>query len=832
MKTMMKVFILVTFLFAFASCDNQGSFEPNNLISVADDTAAEEELATQTGPPFIKSFSITADQIFDAGDIITFNATFSKRTKIINAGTPRLVLTIGGVTRYANYVSGSESRDFIFVFQYTVQAGDLDHDGIELSDEVDLNGSVVQDYSAQDLNPSFTAPSLTGRKVDTANLSFTFAEGAITTTDSVNLNIVSAVFPELYVGEACLGSGADVVFANPLSYTLPNLNQLDTIYLAASNGLGGYSACHSVSITHDNLAPNNITGIINGNDSSDIVSDTATWNASTDRGPTGINYYSLAVSTTVNEADIVPGGEWKNVGTNTMGFIDNGSTSFLTGGVDYYTLIKAIDNAGNETSVFASPVWQVVALSPEQILSMSVTDSSDISLSVGWPYPDDKGFPITDYIINYKLAGSPTWITINDGVSTSRRHTLEGLDPETQYNFRVRAFNGTNFGAWSPTLTAETLPTIDFITTPYMAINVGGATLNQLVSFEDDNEIFYGNNPSSVFNDGSVISADLDKGKTISVPADDFTVVRGTKPFFIAGRLGSGADTSKANVVWQTSSWIGKEFLFSHSRSNPMKVKVFAFSDSDITITSNGGAVAGGFVSLLKDTGHTFTISTYGSYEISSTGFIMVYGYANGNGSQYVDPKPFLPSSNDLVGIPSRDAKVSSRTSGNNYVAYHSGNTTNSGVINAGATTNIDSRGTQGLYQDQSIRIRADEAIVANSYADADGSCSAPLVPVAFQKTRFALNVQSEWVAFASTNELTITATEPTADGLGFEAPRTYTLTRVGGNNNTPTKGYETARNFRAGTIFEGDAPFQMWYEPLNDTNGADNDETIMFGWD
>jgi hypothetical protein len=165
-------------------------------------------------------------------------------------------------------------------------------------------------------------------------------------------------------------------------------------------------------------------------------------------------------------------------------------------------------------------------------------------------------------------------------------------------------------------------------------------------------------------------------------------------------------------------------------------------------------------------------------------------------------------------------------------VAYHSGNTTVSGVITAGITTNIDSKGTQGLYQDQALRIRSKDPIVANSYADANGSCSAPLVPVAFQKRRFALNVQSEWVAFASTNEVTVTATEPTADGLGFEAPRTYNLSRVGANNNTPTKAYEGARNFRAGTIFEGNAPFQMWYEPLNDTNGADNDETIMFGWD
>ncbi len=828
----MKVFLIVIFLISFTSCDNQGSFEPNNLISVEDDTAAEEELSNLTGPPAIESITVSADGIYDVGQAIVFNTKFQKRTKIIGAQTPRLTLNVGGVTRYANYVSGSESRDFVFVFQYIVQAGDLDHDGIELNEQVDLNGSVVQDYSAQDLNVAFTSPSLTEKRVDTANLSFTFQEGSLTTSASVNLDISSALFPELYIGQSCLGLGSDITYATPLSFTLPLLNQTNTIFVAASNGLGGYSSCHSVAIDHDNLSPNNIVGISNSGNSSDIVSDRASWSASTDRGPAGLSSYSIAVSTSTNEAGIVPGGEWKNVATNTFGFIDNGANSFLNGGVNYYTLVKAIDRAGNETGIFASPAWQVAALSPEQIVSMSVTDSSDNSLSVGWPYPDDKGFPITDYVIEYKLASSPTWITINDGVSTRRRYTLEGLSAETNYNFRVRAFNGTNFGAWSPVLTAETLPTIEFVTTPYVAINVGGATANQLVSFEDDNEIFYGDNSASSFNDGSTISNDLDKGKTIPVPANEFTIVRGTKPFFIAGRIGSGSDARKGNVVWQTSAWIGKEFLFSHNRSNPMKVKIYAFSNSDITVTKNGAPVASGSVSLPQDSGHTFTISSYGSYEITSTGFIVVYGYANGSGSEYTDPKPFLPSSNDLVGVPSRDAKISSRTSGNNFTAYHSGNTTNTGTITAGATTTLSSRGTRGLYQDQAVRIRSNSPIVANSYADANGNCSSPLVPVAFQKRRFALNVASEWVAFASTNELTITATEPTADGLGFEAPRTYTLSRVGGNNNTPTKGYETARNFRAGTIFEGSAPFQMWYEPLNDTNASDNDETVMFGWD
>lgn len=826
-------FLLFIFIFAFVACEEESSseFAPNNLISEKENRKAEEELANQTGPPVIKSFTLSSSGVYDVGESIIINAKFSKRTVITNGGTPRIPIDIGGVTRYATYTAGSDSADYILHFQYTIQAGDLDHDGIELVSPWELNGAIVQDYVDQDADLTFTPPSTTSRRVDTANISITFPSGSYINTANATINITSSTGTELYVSDTCNSGGSTEAMGASISYAIPNLNSANTVYVSAGNGTGGYSQCDSLTINHDNQAPNTVGGITVSNDASDIRSDSTTWSSTTDNGLSGIDYYEIAISTTTNSGGIIASGNWTDIGNNLAGSIDNGTTPYLSALTNYYTLIRAVDRAGNTGTEVASPVWQVAALSPEQITSMSVITATDDSLKVGWPYPDDNGFPITDYIIQYRLDGATTWITISDGVSTDRRYTLTGLDSEEDYEFRVRAYNGTNYGPWSPTLDAETLPSIDFITTPYIAINVGGATNNQLVSLEDDNEIYYGNNSASTYNDNSQISADLDKGMVVSVPANDFTVVRGTKPFFIAGRLGSGGDANKANVVWQTADWIGKSFLFSHSRSNPMKVKVYAFTDSVVTVTKNYSAVTNGVASIDEEEGHVFTISSYGSYEINSTGFIMVYGYAAGNGSQYVDPKPFLPSSNDLIGIPSRSAKVSSATTGNGYDIYHSDAVNQSRTANAGSTDSFNSRGISSTYQDEAVRLRANENIVANSYADANGSCSAPLVPSAFQKSRFALNVTSEWVAFASTNELTITITEPNATYTGFETPVTINMTRSGANNNTPTKGYY-ATDLRAGTIIEGSAPFQAYYEPKNDTNGADNDETVMFGWD
>ncbi|OUR97440.1 hypothetical protein A9Q84_14030 [Halobacteriovorax marinus] len=830
-----KTLLILTFLLTLYSCKGAGGgpeFEPNNLVSVDQDNDAERERALNLAPPTVISTSVSGNKTYVAGEVISVTLQFNKRTKITNGGSPRVPINIGGVTRYANYISGSTDRSHAFIFNYTVQAGDLDHDGVQLISPWDLNGAVVRDYADKDAILTYTPPTTNALLVDTSNLSFTVTEGSITTSPNLNLNITSSIAVEMYISDGCETGGTWVPYnANPI-YPIPNLNAVNTVYVAVGNSFGGRSPCRSFTVAHDTLAPNLVSGLSIAGNSSDIVSETTSWSAASDNGPSGVSHYRMAISTNNNATGIIASGGFRSIGNVLSHAIDNGSTSFLTGLTNYFTLVTAVDNAGNESSIASIGPWQLVAISPERITSMSVVNASDTNIKVGWPYPTDNGFPIVDYVIEYKEASSPTWITISDGVKTVRREDLTALTPETYYHFRVKAYNGINYGAWSPTLTAETLPTIDFITTPYSAINVGGATMNQLVSLENDNQIFYGNNSASSFNDGSQISADLDRGKTISVPANDFTVVTATKPFFIAGRLGTGSDTYKANVVWQTSAWIGKNFLFNHSRSNPMKVKVYSFTAGTVTLTKGGGAVAGGIAAIAADAGHVFNIASYGSYEISSTSFIAVFGYANGNGSQYIDPKPLLPASNDLVGVPSRTGKFSTATAGT-YNVYHSDTFSQTNqTINPGTTKDISSRGTKGYYRDEALRIRATQPIVGNSYADANGSCSSPLVPVAFQKTKFALNVQAQWVSFASTNEGTITAYEPTADGLGWETPRVYNLVRNGVDNNTPTKAYETAVKLRAGTIFEGTVPFQAWYEPLNDTNAADNDETLMFGWD
>ena len=77
---------------------------------------------------------------------------------------------------------------------------------------------------------------------------------------------------------------------------------------------------------------------------------------------------------------------------------------------------------------------------------------SQIALS--WTAPGDNGYSITDYVVEYKLASSGTWLTFADGTSTATSATVTGLTNGQSYNFRVSATNSVSTGNVSSSVTA------------------------------------------------------------------------------------------------------------------------------------------------------------------------------------------------------------------------------------------------------------------------------------------------------------------------------------------------------------------------------------------
>ncbi|QTX19400.1 DUF4347 domain-containing protein [Comamonas aquatica] len=114
--------------------------------------------------PTVTSVTTPLDGSYKAGDVLTFTINGSEALQT-GALPPRLVLDVGGVTRYATYVSGSGSA--ALVFQYIVQAGDIDPNGIAVS-SIDLRGEQLTDLAGNDLDLTLNSVGSTaGVLVDT-----------------------------------------------------------------------------------------------------------------------------------------------------------------------------------------------------------------------------------------------------------------------------------------------------------------------------------------------------------------------------------------------------------------------------------------------------------------------------------------------------------------------------------------------------------------------------------------------------------------------------------------------------------------------------------------
>jgi hypothetical protein len=144
-----------------------------------------EDSATSAGGLFVNhqpvenslSISTPSNGMYNESDVLSFSATHPFNMTVV--GSPRIVLNIGGNTVYAHYVSGDGTKTINF--QYTVQAGDNDSDGISIT-SIDLNGGTIS-FSKGDV--SLTLPSLntSGILVSTTP--------AVEITSPLNLSVIN-----------------------------------------------------------------------------------------------------------------------------------------------------------------------------------------------------------------------------------------------------------------------------------------------------------------------------------------------------------------------------------------------------------------------------------------------------------------------------------------------------------------------------------------------------------------------------------------------------------------------------------------------------------------
>jgi hypothetical protein len=138
-------------------------------------TNCTEGTGTSTGPPSVSSANTViidrtaptistvtapANKTYIPSETPTFTVLFSESVTV--TGTPRLTLTVGSSTEYANFLSMSDSRTALFRYTVASDPAEFDTDGITLATSLDLNSGTIRDLATNTLsNTSLSAPTLT-----------------------------------------------------------------------------------------------------------------------------------------------------------------------------------------------------------------------------------------------------------------------------------------------------------------------------------------------------------------------------------------------------------------------------------------------------------------------------------------------------------------------------------------------------------------------------------------------------------------------------------------------------------------------------------------------
>jgi len=220
--------------------------------------------------------------------------------------------------------------------------------------------------------------------------------------------------------------------------------------VAAINGNGEGTFSQPVSVTTLATPP----GVPTALTATGVTTNSATlrWAHPVDRGGTAITDYVVETSRDGGVTwRIVPHVPLASPTLNLVG---------LAPGTRYLVRIAAKNSLGTGARlVGAFSTGSGLAMAPRdpQVLKLQPW-----SLTLSWTLPvSNGGSPIVDYRIQVSTNGGSSWKTLTHSVSNRRTFQVRGLQPETEYRFRVAAVNGNGIGTYvtlAPVITPSTAP--------------------------------------------------------------------------------------------------------------------------------------------------------------------------------------------------------------------------------------------------------------------------------------------------------------------------------------------------------------------------------------
>jgi len=428
----------------------------DSVGNTATDTSDSTFTIDSTSPQ-ITSVAEPADAVYTDGETLGFDVTYDESVTVdTSGGTPEITLDVDGDgdTEPATYVSGSGSDTL--TFEYTVQTGDNDQDGIAFdSTSIALNGGTIRDSAGNDADTDFSgvAPDLSGILVDTAppaSLTIDAPSSQVTRQSSETLDVTYS-YDEANPDSANItladGSGNNATFdVDDSAYAGDNSGKTVTLDLSSPDSTSG-------------------SGLVDGNtyditvEATDVVSQSNSTTA-TDRLVIDSGQF-----TTTYASSILPytGGQRQNV-----------------------TFVPATDIPDGD-SVY------IVLDDPQQKTPLQVNYAIDFTVKRGTTYVSntnsnkydggDRAFVKLDFETGSGLpAGTPVELRLNDiNASTPAAQTdpydvtinrTDRADSATNTTFRVSYSDGDS-GLSSVSLTNIT----------------AGTTVDQTISFTPDRQI-------------------------------------------------------------------------------------------------------------------------------------------------------------------------------------------------------------------------------------------------------------------------------------------------------------------------------------------------------
>jgi gliding motility-associated-like protein len=372
--------------------DNSG-----NTTSTADTTNS----TLDNIPAAVASVSVPANGVYIAGNNLDFTVNTDQNITVdTGGGTPRIALTIGSVTRYATYISGSGSS--ALTFRYTVQSGDLDINGITIGGNIEPNGGSLQDISGNDLITTLNAVGSTADVLVDAvapnapvNLNMTAgSDSGSSSTDDLTNDTTPTITGQAEANATITLYDTDgttvlaTTTANGVGNWLMTSSALSEgvhfLTAKATDAAGNQSvASTALAVTIDTTPPSLTDGNISisgatGTGGAFKIGDTVT--ATWDNTVGGDNNSDVISAVTVNFSQF--GGEAAVVATNSLGtwtasyIITSGSIDAINRNVS----ITATDNAGNTTTTADTTNAKVDNIAPTVSLFAPANEAIEIPL--------------------------------------------------------------------------------------------------------------------------------------------------------------------------------------------------------------------------------------------------------------------------------------------------------------------------------------------------------------------------------------------------------------------------------------------------------------------